>query len=67
MKHNNLYSGLVMPSSGWWSPIIKDSYWKQYFNKIQIEHLYWNVFDSYFISLALRFLFYSQARLNQDF
>ncbi len=22
MKRNNLYSGLVMPSSGWWSPII---------------------------------------------
>ncbi len=21
MKHNNLYSGLVTPSSGWWSPI----------------------------------------------
>ncbi len=21
MKHNNLYSGLVMPSNGWWSPI----------------------------------------------
>ncbi len=23
MKRNNLYSGLVTPSSGWWSPIIK--------------------------------------------
>jgi hypothetical protein len=22
MKHNNLYSGLVTPSSGWWSPIV---------------------------------------------
>jgi hypothetical protein len=21
MNHNSLYSGLVMPSSGWWSPI----------------------------------------------
>ncbi len=21
MKHINIYSGLVMPSSGWWSPI----------------------------------------------